>query len=274
MPLTGTHIDLARRAAQSAATIPGEAAWLADKEACDIAFEGDAGTVLAAVRRALDGLAIDLAVVSAAGRRKKLLIADMESTLIEQECIDELADEIGHGATVSAITERAMRGEIEFEPALRERVALLAGLPTGIVGEVLERRITMMPGGRELVQTMRAHGAHTSLVSGGFTVFAEPVGERLGFDDFRANTLLAGPDGLFSGKVAEPILGREAKEETLRLRLREHGLEPAEALAVGDGANDLAMIALAGLGVAFHAKPAVRRQADAAIEYGDLTALL
>jgi len=273
-PLTTAHIDLARRAAQSAAASPGEAAWLADNEACDIAFEGDAAAVLAAVRQAFDGLTIDLAVLPAAGRRKKLLIADMDSTLIEQECIDELADEIGHGATVSAITERAMRGEIEFEPALRERVALLAGLPASKVDEVLARRITLMPGGRALVQTMRAHGAYTSLVSGGFTVFAGPIGDKLGFDDFRANTLLAGPDGLFSGKVAEPILGREAKEQTLRLRLDEHGLEPADALAVGDGANDLAMIALAGLGVAFHAKPAVRRQADAAIEHGDLTALL
>ena len=245
-----------------------------DDEACDIPFEGNPQAVLAAVRQALDGLAIDMAALPADGRRKKLLIADMDSTLIEQECIDELADEIGHGATVSAITERAMRGEIEFEPALRERVALLAGLPAAIVDDVLERRITLMPGGRTLVQTMRAHGAHTSLVSGGFTVFAGPIGERLGFDDFRANILLAGSDGLFSGQVAEPILGRQAKEQTLRLRLEEHGLAPADALAVGDGANDLAMIALAGLGVAFHAKPAVRKQADAAIEHNGLTALL
>ena len=273
-PLTGAHIDLARRAAETAAAAAGEAAWLADDEACDIPFVGDADTVLAAVRQALDGLAIDVAALPASGRRKKLLIADMDSTLIEQECIDELADEIGHGASVSAITERAMRGEIEFEPALRERVALLAGLPAAIVDKVLEQRITLMPGGRELVQTMRAHGAHTSLVSGGFTVFAGPIGGRLGFDDFRANTLLAGADGLFTGRVAEPILGRQAKEETLRLRLAEHGLQAADALAVGDGANDLAMIELAGLGVAFHAKPAVRRQADVAIEHNDLTALL
>jgi phosphoserine phosphatase len=273
-PLTETLVDQARRVLKSVAASAGDANWLAEGEACDIAFEGDAANVLSAVRRALDGLAIDIAVLPATGRRKKLLIADMDSTLIEQECIDELADEIGHGASVAAITERAMRGEIEFEPALRERVALLAGLPAAIVGKVLDRRITLMSGGRELVQTMRAHGAHTSLVSGGFTVFAGPIGEMLGFHDFRANTLLAGKDGAFSGKVAEPILGREAKEETLRLRLSEHGLAPDQALAVGDGANDLAMIGLAGLGVAYHAKPAVRAKADVAIEHGDLTALL
>jgi phosphoserine phosphatase len=273
-PLTDADVDAARRAVETASAEPGGPAWLSDREACDIPFSGDAAAVLDAVRKALGTLPADIAAVPANGRRKKLLVADMDSTLIEQECIDELADEIGHGATVAAITERAMRGEIAFEPALRERVALLAGLPASTVETVLERRITLMPGGRELVRTMRAHGAHTTLVSGGFTVFAGPIAERLGFDDYRANTLLEGPDGLFSGKVAEPILGREAKEETLRLRLMELALQPAQSLAVGDGANDLAMITLAGLGVAFRAKPAVREKADVAIEHGDLTALL
>jgi phosphoserine phosphatase len=273
-PLSGTLVDTARRAAESASAEPGDPAWLSDREACDIPFAGDPAAVPGAVRRALEGQPFDIAVVPADGRRKRLLVADMDSTLIEQECIDELADEIGHGATVAAITERAMRGEIAFEPALRERVALLAGRPQSIVETVLQRRITLMPGGRELVQTMRAHGAHTTLVSGGFTVFAGPIAERLGFDDYRANTLLAGSSGLFSGKVAEPILGREAKEETLRLRLSQFGLEPAQAVAVGDGANDLAMITLAGLGVAFRAKPALRVKADVSIEHGDLTALL
>lgn len=273
-PLTEVDIDKVRRAAESALAEPGEPAWLSDREACDIPFSGDAASVLDAAGKAIGALPVDIAVLPAAGRRKQLLIADMDSTLIEQECIDELADEIGHGATVAAITERAMRGEIAFEPALRERVALLAGLPTSTVETVLEIRITLMPGGRELVQTMRAHGARTTLVSGGFTVFAGPIAERLGFDDYRANTLLEGPDDRFSGQVAEPILGREAKEETLRMRLAELGLQPAQALAVGDGANDLAMIKFAGLGVAFRAKPAVREKADVAIEHGDLTALL
>ncbi len=273
-PLTGADIDTARRAAETATAETGAPTWLSDAEACEIPFSGDTAAVLDAVRGAFDGRTVDVAAVPEDGRRKRLLVADMDSTLIQQECIDELADEIGHGATVAAITERAMRGEIAFEPALRERVALLAGLPESIVETVLEQRITLMPGGRELVGTMRAQGAHTTLVSGGFTVFAGPIAKRLGFDDYRANTLLAGPDGRFSGKVAEPILGREAKEETLRLRLSQLGLEPAQALAVGDGANDLAMIALAGLGVAFRAKPAVREKADVAIEHGDLTALL
>ncbi len=247
---------------------------MADAEACDIPISGNPDGFVAAVRQALQSAAVDIAVVTALHRRKKLLIADMDSTLIEQECIDELADEIGFGKKVAAITERAMRGEIEFEPALRERVALLQGLPAAIVDTVLDTRISLMPGGRQLVQTMRADGAHASLVSGGFTLFASRIADQLGFDDFRANTLIVGPDGRFTGEVEEPILGRDAKQQTLRSRLSEQGLEADNALAVGDGANDLAMIGLAGLGVAYHAKPAVRAQADAAIDHGDLTALL
>lgn len=194
--------------------------------------------------------------------------------MIGQECIDELADFVGKREHVAAITERAMRGEIAFEPALRERVALLAGLPVSVVAEVIAQRITLTPGGRLLVATMRAAGAFTCLVSGGFTLFTNPVAAAIGFDENRANTLLVGDDGRFLGQVQEPILGREAKLATL-IELRDRdGLAPAETLAVGDGANDLAMLAEAGLGVAYHAKPKVAAAAHARIDHGDLTALL
>jgi phosphoserine phosphatase len=197
----------------------------------------------------------------------------MDSTMIGQECIDELADYAGLKAHVAAITERAMRGEIAFEPALRERVALLKGLPVAVVGEVIDRRIALTPGGRALVATMRRNGGYTCLVSGGFTPFTGPVAKMIGFDEHRGNTLIV-EDGKLSGRVAEPILGREAKLATL-LELRQRlGLSPHETLAAGDGANDLAMIEAAGLGVAYHAKPKVADAAHARIDHGDLTALL
>ncbi|WP_075218202.1 phosphoserine phosphatase SerB [Mongoliimonas terrestris] len=216
---------------------------------------------------------VDIAVLPAANRRKRLLLADMDSTMIGQECIDELADFAGLKDRVAAITERAMRGEIAFEPALRERVALLKGLPHAVVDEVLESRITLTPGGIELVRTMRANGAYTALVSGGFTLFTGPIRTRIGFHEDRSNTLNADA-GFLDGTVAEPILGREAKLATL-VELRDrHGLLPDDTLAVGDGANDLAMIKAAGLGVAFRAKPAVAAEARARITHADLTALL
>jgi len=197
----------------------------------------------------------------------------MDSTMIGQECIDELADLVGVKAHVAAITERAMRGEIAFEPALRERVALLRGLPAGVVADVLRERIKLTPGGLELVGTMKANGAYTALVSGGFTVFTSAIAERIGFDEHRANTLLI-DDGRFVGAVAEPILGREAKLAALEeLRDRMH-LAPSETMAVGDGANDLAMLQEAGVGIAYHAKPAVAAAAHVRIDHGDLTALL
>ena len=206
-------------------------------------------------------------------RRKGLLLADMDSTLIGQECIDELADFAGLKEHVSAITERAMRGQIAFEPALRERVALLKGLSETIVATVLRDRITLTPGARTLVQTMRANGAYCALVSGGFTLFTGPVARALGFDEHRGNSLLADA-GTFTGKVGEPILGREAKLAAL-VELRERrGLAPVATLAVGDGANDLAMLGEAGFVVAFRAKPAVAAAADGRIDYGDLSALL
>jgi phosphoserine phosphatase len=216
---------------------------------------------------------VDIVMQPVSQRRKRLFLADMDSTMIEQECIDELADFVGLKAEVSAITERAMNGEIAFEPALRERVALLKDLPVGVVDEILASRITPTPGGRALVQTLRANGAYTCLVSGGFTLFTGPVAAEIGFHEHRSNTLLINGEKL-SGTVQEPILGREAKLATL-MELRDRlDLAHHETMAVGDGANDLAMLGEAGLGLAFRAKPSVASAAHARIDHGDLTALL
>ena len=244
--------------------------------AADIPFTpggADDKAVAVRLRTALKDHPIDVVVQPLAGRRKRLFVADMDSTIIEQECIDELADYVGLKAHVAAITERAMRGEIAFEPALRERVALLKGLPVAVVDDVIAKRITLTPGGRTLLATMRANGAHTCLVSGGFTLFTGPVAAMAGFDEHRGNTLIV-EDGKLAGRVQEPVLGREAKLATL-IELRDRlGLAPQETLAAGDGANDLAMIEAAGLGVAYHAKPKVAEAAHARIDHGDLTALL
>jgi phosphoserine phosphatase len=205
---------------------------------------------------------------------KKLFLADMDSTMIGQECIDELADYVGLKSEVSEITERAMRGELPFEPALRERVALLKGLPVNIVDEIISTRITLTPGGPELLRTLRAHGAYTALVSGGFTIFTGPVSAALRFHEHRSNILETTPEGQLAGTVREPILGREAKLASL-IELRDAHALPAHAtMAVGDGANDLAMLGEAGIGVAFHAKPAVAAAAHARIDHADLTALI
>ena len=283
MPLVATLIANPQSRALDAETAQAVASaldalgpvWLAELTACDITLpqglEADrAETILA---DALAGRPVDHAVQEAATRRKKALIADMDSTMIGQECIDELADEAGLRDRVSAITARAMNGEIEFEPALRERVALLKGLPVAVVGKVIAERITLAAGGRELVATMRANGGHTMLVSGGFTSFAGPIAGRLGFDEFGAN-VLGEADGFFDGTVAEPILGKQAKVDALNRAAGEHGLVPDDFIAVGDGANDLAMLSLAGTGVALHAKPSVAAQARVRIDHGDLTALL
>ncbi len=225
------------------------------------------------IRAALAGAPIDIIVQPAASRRKTLFLADMDSTMIGQECIDELAAYVGLKDRVAGITERAMRGEIAFEPALRERVALLKGVNLAVVDEIIRERITLTPGGSALVRTMRAHGGYTALVSGGFTVFTGPLGATIGFDEHRSNTLLA-QDGILTGEVAEPILGKQAKlDALLELRAR-FGLAPEHTLAIGDGANDLAMLGEAGLGVAFRAKPAVAAAADARLDHADLTALL
>jgi phosphoserine phosphatase len=221
----------------------------------------------------LAGLDVDVIVQPIGGRRKKLLIADMDSTIIGQECIDELADFVGLKERVSAITERAMRGELAFEPALRERVALLAGLDVGVVDRIIAERITLTPGGPALVRTMRRDGGYAALVSGGFTLFTGPISSAVGFDEHRSNILLT--DGTrLAGRVQEPILGKEAKLATLVELRNRFGLAHADTLAVGDGANDLAMLNEAGLGVAFRAKPAVAAAAHARVEHADLTALL
>ena len=197
----------------------------------------------------------------------------MDSTLIGQECVDELAAVVGLGAHVAAITERAMRGEIDFEPALRERVALLKGLPVGVIDDVLESRIELNPGARTLALTMRSRGARFVVVSGGFRQFTSAVAALVGADEDRANTLRV-EDGLITGEIVEPILGREAKRAALLDIAAAMRLQPHETLAVGDGANDLAMLEAAGLGVAYRARPLVAAAADAAIAHGDLTALL
>ena len=252
--------------------------WLADGEAWQALFvSGDTAErdrVRAAVAAALADLPIDVNVVDdTASRRKKLLVADMESTIIEQECLDELAEHVGLRARISEITERAMRGEIAFEGALAERVALLKGLDAGVLDRLYTERVTLMPGAPELVATMRRHGAYCALVSGGFTFFTERIAARLGFDSHQANTLDI-VDGRLAGTVASPVLGREAKLAALERLRDELRLQPQETMAVGDGANDLAMIKAAGLGVAFRAKPIVASESKAAVRHGDLTALL
>ena len=221
----------------------------------------------------LQALRVDMVVQGAMGRKKRLLIADMDSTMIRQECIDELADEAGVGARVADITARAMNGDLDFEGALRERVGLLKGLPEGVIGQVLRDRITLMPGGPVLLATMKAQGAHAALVSGGFTAFTSSVAAQLGFDENRANILHVS-EGKLAGTVAEPILGKEAKLQALNEITARMGITPAEALAVGDGANDLPMLLAAGTGVALHAKPRVQAECDVRVNHGDLTALL
>ncbi|MCZ8376851.1 MAG: phosphoserine phosphatase SerB [Beijerinckiaceae bacterium] len=268
-------LDMAAIARARSMLPAAEVAILSTGHAADFHFTTaeDPARWTSALREAMGALPVDLVVQPGAGRRKRLFLADMDSTMIGQECIDELADAAGLKAHVSAITERAMRGEIAFEPALRERVALLKGLPVTIVETLIADRITLTPGGRELVATMRHHGAYTALVSGGFTVFTGPISQKIGFHMHRSNTLNV-ENGHFAGTVAEPILGKEAKRQTLEELRARFSLSPDASLAVGDGANDLAMLGEAGLGVAFHAKPIVAEAAHARIDHGDLSALL
>jgi phosphoserine phosphatase len=250
----------------------GEATWLAPDEAAEFPLETRPANQWE-VWADLQGMGVDLIVLPAKGRRKKMLLADMDSTMIQQECIDELADEAGVGDFVKDITARAMNGELDFEGALIERVGLLKGLDEGVIAKVLDSRITFMPGGKSLLATMKANGAHAALVSGGFTAFTARVAETLGFDENRANTLLV-ENGKLTGDVARPILGREAKVQALEEITARLGLSPQDVMAVGDGANDLGMLGLAGAGVALHAKPSVAAECDIRINHGDLTALL
>ena len=263
---------IARSVAQN-----GRHRWLKD----NIAFEIQFSTSLAAARQALEesraqlaAYNIDINVVSDdLWRRKRLFLADMDSTIIGQECIDELAEVAGVGGAVSTITERAMRGEIDFEGALRERVGLLKGLPASTIETVFDERISLTAGAATLVATMKSHGAYTALVSGGFTAFTAKVAAAAGFEENRANSLVI-ENNTLTGDVADPILGREAKLAALQDLTARHGFAMQASMAVGDGANDLAMLSAAGLGVAFRAKPIVAAQADAVIQHCDLTALL
>lgn len=256
---------------------PGEPVWLAPEVAADLPFAPPPGHDNArwaeAARSALADRPVDVVVQPAAGRRKRLLVADMDSTIIEQECIDELADGLGLKADVAAITERSMRGEVPFEASLRERVALLRGLDVAHATRIVVERITPMPGAATLVRTLRAAGATTVIASGGFTIFTAHVAHELGFDRHYSNRLVV-EGGRLSGTVQEPVFGRASKRATLRALREELGLSPEETMAVGDGANDLAMLEEAGLGVAFRAKPAVAAVARARVDHGDLTALL
>jgi len=276
--LDAAAIERARRALPSA-QVP---AWLDPGIAADIPFAGsqehkeaNGKRALAdRVRAALAGVGADVVLQPVSGRRKRLFLTDMDSTMIGQECIDELADYAGVKPQVAAITERAMRGEIEFAPALRERVALLKGLPASVIDEVIDKRIRLTPGARTLVATLRKNGVYTCLVTGGFTLFTQRIAALIGFHENHANTLVVDGGGRLTGEVAEPIFGRDAKLATLNELTRRLAIAPEATLVAGDGANDIAMIQAAGLGVAYHAKPNVAKAAAARIDHGDLTALL
>lgn len=279
-PETGPTIDSNVLAAASA-FLPrsGAPRWLREEKACDIPFasatiDKEALALLALeVRNSLGGLAIDVVCQPEAGRRKKLFLADMDSTMIGQECIDELADLVGMKEHVSAITERAMRGELEFEGALRERVAMLAGLPEDQLERAYAERVRLNPGARTFVRTLAASGARCVLVSGGFEFFTRRVATQAGFHEDRANRFVVS-EGRLTGEVEAPILGREAKLAALVSEAARLGLDLSQTAAIGDGANDLAMIGAAGLGLAYRAKPVVAAQADAQIDHADLTAAL
>ena len=268
-PLSEATVD---RAAQALRGVERRR-WLDEGVAADLVFTGDLKAKRAALETAFAGESIDVIAQPLAGRRKRLLIADMDSTLIGQECVDELADVAGVGGRVATITERAMRGEVAFAPALRERVALLTGMSETVIQDVLKDRITLNRGARTLVQTMRANGAYVAIVSGGFRQFTRAIRERIGADEDRANTLVI-EEGKLTGEVIEPILGEGAKLGALKEIAAAMGVRLDDTLAVGDGANDLPMLQAAGLGAAYRAKRKVAAGADARVEHTDLAALL
>ncbi len=277
-PLEPIHIErVCRRLAlpTGEAGETGKVDWLAEREACDVFIESllSAVDITEQARDALSGTAFDAVCTSTKGRRKKLLISDMDSTVIDQECIDELGDAIGVGSRIREITQAVVNGGISFSEALRERLALMKGMERNMLESVYEERISLKAGARTLVQTMRHYGAYCILVSGGFSFFTHRIAERVGFHDHQGNELVF-EDGKLTGEVQEPILGRTAKRNTLMRLCHEKGLEPSDVLAVGDGANDIEMIEAAGLGVAFHGSDTLRKQANACIDHGGLTALL
>jgi phosphoserine phosphatase len=263
------EVTAARDRLDTAGCLPVAQVWVEEGEAIDLQFGRDPD----AARTVLEGQGYDVVVQPAEDRRKKLIVADMDSTMITVECIDELADYAGIKAQIAAVTEAAMRGELDFGEALDARVALLKGLDEGVIAQCLAERVKIMPGARELVRTMRGWGATAILVSGGFTRFAEPVAAEIGFTRAIANVLEIA-DGKLTGTVTKPIVDASTKLATLSEAVLDLGLSRAETLAVGDGANDLAMITQAGLGVAYHAKPVVAAAASARIDHGDLSTLL
>jgi phosphoserine phosphatase len=271
--LDDSMLRLALGALEAVGADVDAADWLAPSTACDLAFGGvPADLAQAAVARALAGKRVDLVAQARSGRRKRILVADMESTIIRQEMLDEIGAEIGIGPRIAEITRRAMNGEIDFKGALRERVGLLAGVPVTLL-ETLKDRIELMPGAAALIATMKKHGAHTALVSGGFRLYTGFIRQRLGFDEDHANDLETA-DGRLTGRPVEPILDKDSKLAALIRIAGEQQVPLAETLTVGDGANDLPMLKAAGLGIAFRAKPVVAAEAHARIDHGDLTALL
>jgi len=270
-PLGPGDLSAARDVMAGTGAVPGDWRWLDEGVAADLDFTGDP----AAARSALEGLlpGVDVVVQAATGRAKRLLVADMDSTMITIECIDELADYAGIKAEVAEVTERAMRGELDFEAALDARVALLRDLDAAVIDRCYAERVVIMKGARPLIRTMKAHGARTVLVSGGFTAFADRVAAEIGFDRALSN-ILEIDDGRLAGRVARPIVGAATKRLTLEEERAALGLLPHETLAVGDGANDIPMIEAAGLGAAYHAKPRTAAAAAARIDHGDLSALL
>lgn len=271
--LTAAHLAVTRAALSALGADCGTPDWLGEQEAADIPFSSLAAEqAVAAARAALDGAPLDLVAQPLAGRRKRLLLADMDSTIVTTETLDEIAAFAGLKERIAEITARSMNGELDFRQALIERVGMLAGLDAGAL-EATWAATELMPGAATLVATMRTSGAHTALVSGGFTFFTSRVAERVGFHEHHSNTLLI-KRGKLTGAVAEPILDRDAKLAALKRLAAEHGLALSESCTVGDGANDLPMLQAAGLGVAFRAKPAVAAVARHRVEHGDLTALL
>jgi len=270
-PLQPLHIERVLQCLES----PAETDWLAEKEACDLFINShlSAEAITEKTRDVLAGFSIDAVCTLVEGRRKKLLISDMDSTVIDQECIDELADAIGIGSQIREITTAVIRGDISFSEALRKRLAMMKGMESKVLENVYEQRISLKTGARTLVQTMRHHGAFCILVSGGFTYFTSRIAAQLGFHDHQGNELIFN-QGKLTGEARDPILGSSAKLNTLMSLCDEKSLSPADVLAVGDGANDIKMIQAAGLGVSFHDTGSLREQSDAVIDFADLTALL